>query len=49
LSTLRSRSPGVVAKVGIDLRTKGIFVTDDELRSELARFTEEAERQITVE
>jgi hypothetical protein len=36
--------PGVVAKVGIDLRTKGIVATDDELRSELARFTEEAEQ-----
>jgi hypothetical protein len=41
--------PGVVAKVGIDLRTKGIVATDDELRSELARFTEEAERQIMAE
>jgi hypothetical protein len=49
LSTLRSRSPGVVAKVGIDLRTKGIVASDDELRSELAHFTEEAERQITAE
>ena len=28
--------PGVVAKVGIDLRTKGIVATDDELRVELA-------------
>jgi hypothetical protein len=41
--------PGVVAKIGIDLRTKGIVATDDELRSELARFTEEAERQIMAE
>jgi hypothetical protein len=31
------------------LRTKGIVATDDELRSELARFTEEAERQIMAE
>jgi hypothetical protein len=37
--------PGVVARVGIDLRTKGIAAYD-ELRSELARFTENAERQI---
>jgi hypothetical protein len=41
--------PGVVAKVGIDLRTKGITASDDELRSELAHFTEEAERQIMLE
>ena len=41
--------PGVVTKVGIDLRAKGIVATDDELRSELARFTEEAERQIMAE
>ena len=41
--------PGVVAKVGIDLRTKGIVATDGELRSELARFTKEAERQIMAE
>jgi hypothetical protein len=41
--------PGVVAKVGIDLRTRGIVATDDKLRSELARFTEEAERQIMAE
>ena len=38
-----------VAKAGIDLRTKGIVATDDELHSELARFTEEAERQIMTE
>jgi hypothetical protein len=41
--------PDVVAKVGIDLRTKGIVATDDELHSELARFTEAAERQIMAE
>jgi ATPase inhibitor subunit zeta len=40
--------PGVVARVGIDLRTKGIAAYD-ELRSELARFTENAERQIMAE
>jgi len=41
--------PGVVAKVGIDLRTNGIVATDDQLRSELARFSDEAERQIMAE
>ena len=41
--------PGVIVKVDGDLRTKGVAASDDELRSELARFTEEAERRIMAE
>jgi hypothetical protein len=38
--------PGVLAKVDGDLRARGVAATESELRSELARFTREARRQI---
>lgn len=41
--------PGVVAKVEMDLRTHGILTTEGELESRLARFAEEAKRQIMAE
>jgi hypothetical protein len=39
-------APGVLAKVDSDLRARGVTATESELRSELARFTREARRQI---
>ena len=38
--------PGVLDKVDSDLRARGVAATESELRSELARFTREARRQI---
>lgn len=38
--------PGVVAKVDADLRARGVAAAEAELRSELARATRQARRQI---
>lgn len=41
--------PGVVAKVHEDFRTKGIAITEAQLRSRLTHFRNEARRQIMAE
>jgi hypothetical protein len=41
--------PGVVAKVEMGLRTRGIRTPEGELQSKLARFAEEAKQQIMAE